>query len=96
MTIDVLVSSIIPQQLPCPLILGFAFGFYIFTTWRFLQCMSAPLGFVVWIVVNLLCSCPCLFKAIVELHLMDEEVFKKFSYWKVTLDYICNKGPFIS
>ena len=37
--------------------------------------------FSLWIVANLLCSCPCLFDTIIELHTMNEEKFFNF-LWK--------------
>ena len=47
---------------------------------RFLQTGGslAPLSFVLWTVIKLLCSCLCLLDAIIELHAMDEKCSKTF------------------
>jgi hypothetical protein len=42
-------------------------------------------------VAKLLCSNLCLFGAIIELHVVDENLFND-SHWKVKVDFICDKG----
>ena len=50
-----------------------------FTSWRCLECAHAPLSCALHITAKLLCSCLCLFDAIVELHAIDEKMFMIFS-----------------
>ena len=40
--------------------------------------MWVPLRFAFWTVAKLMCSCLCLFDAIIELHVMDESIFNEF------------------
>ena len=43
-----------------------------------MECSWALLSFVLWIVAKLMCSCLCLFDAIVELHTMNVKEFNDF------------------
>ena len=47
-------------------------------TLGFWSAHGVPLSFVLWIVVELLCSCLCLFDVIVELHVMNRKTFNDF------------------
>ena len=67
-----------PQSLPCALLLGFAFGFYIFHKLEALEMLMVSLGFSLQIMAML--SCSCLFDAIVELHAMNEKWKTIFSF----------------
>jgi hypothetical protein len=49
------------------------------------------MGSVHWVVAKVVCSCLCLFDAIVELHAMDEKCSMTFSL-EVKVNFISNKG----
>ena len=80
----------IPQCLSCPFLLEFAFGFQVFTKWRLLECSWTPFDFAMRNVAKLLCSCLCLFDAIVKLHAMHEKMFNGYLNG-VSVDFICNE-----
>ena len=60
-----------PQWLNSPFWFRVCIWVLSFTKW-------APLSFVLWIVPIVLCSCLCLFDAIVEFHAMDEKSSNDF------------------
>jgi hypothetical protein len=43
-----------------------------------LEVFMSSIELSLWMVANIVCSCLCLFDAIIELHAMDEETFNDF------------------